>query len=209
MLSSPGAFQHDEQGIALGGRTLPVEVVGHGREEPWRDRDQTLASSLAGRDEDTSFADTQILETQPEDLASARPAKQHRVGHRPITSHSQRRDQRINCRRGQHPRKRARCAHHRKATTSPAVHRATSSQTARDNIHRDVRIATDDEIVEKATNTRQAPGNSPCRQTGLAVQANDVAAQSRPALNGKKLEDVSRRHPARRLADDLEEDLQV
>ncbi len=76
-------------------------------EEPGRDRHQPLVTTLAVGDEDATLGHPQVLQPQPEHLAAAQPAQQHRGDHGPVPVGAQRPGEGVDLGRGQNPRQRA------------------------------------------------------------------------------------------------------
>lgn len=141
-LASPRAFQHHERRVARRVWAFQLEILSDPGGELRRDWDHPLAASLALGNEHPAFTDSQILQTQTEDLASSQPAQQHRVDHRPVAPRPQCCPQCGDRCRRQHTRQRPRGPHHRHAASTMPFPRSTSSQPARHRTRHDAGIAT-------------------------------------------------------------------
>ena len=199
-------LQHDEDTVRVDvGRTLVAQVVPDGSEERVGDRHQSLMTALAVDDEHRPVGDTDVAEAQPEHLAAAQPAEQHRQHHRPIPRRAQRRQQRVDLARREDPRQRPRHPHQRHRP-GPAT-RPASLQAAWHRVRRHRRVATSDEIGVEARHRRQPTSDRARRQTRLAIRH----ADHRPVatLMSEELEHVRRPHRHRIRVDHGEEHLQV
>ena len=108
------ALQHHEHPLGDRSRwSFVVEVTGHGDEETRRHRDRALMAALALRDEHPAFPRVQILQPQPQDLASAQAAQHHGLDHGPVPIPAQRRQQSIDFAGRQDPGQRPRGADQR------------------------------------------------------------------------------------------------
>ena len=210
-LAAAGTFQHHEH---LPGRghcgPFGFQVGAHGGEEPRRDRHYTLTAALALGHEQPPLAGAEVLQPQSEHFAAAQPAQHHRIHHGPVAVGPQRRPQRVDLGRREHPRQGAgRADQWHPAPATPCA-RPAGSQARRHRVAAHARVLPGAQIRIQAPHARQPPGDRPCRQARLAVlQPHDPLPAARGALRGQESEYIRSTHYGRLLANDLEEHLQV
>ena len=210
-LAAAGAFQHHEH-LPGRGRCGPFgfQVGAHGREEPRRDRHYPLTAALALGHEQPPLTGAEVLQAQAEHFAAAQPAQHHRIDHGPVAVGPQRRPQRVDLGRREHPRQGAGRADQRHPAPATPRARPAGSQAARHRVAVHARVLPGAQIRIQAPHARQPPGDRPCRQARLAVlQPHDPLPAARGALRGQESEHVRGSHHGRLLAHDLEEHLQV
>ena len=164
-------------------------------------------AALALDDEQRPVRDLDVGQAQPEHLAAAQPAEQHRQHHRPVPVRAQRR------RAARRPRpatgSSATCA--APAPTAPCrdrgrpARRVDSPRGTGFDSHAGVTAS--DQVRIEPRHRRQPPGDRARRQARLAIRH----PNHRPvaALMRQELEHVRRGHLDRVLVDDREERLQI
>jgi hypothetical protein len=220
LIHSPGrqrlpaarSLEGHEDPVAAGtGRPLSVQVGGHRGEEPARDRDQPLPPRLALDDEHPPLSDVQVLQAQPQDLAAAQPAEDHRRDHGPVPVRAQCRGQRIHLGRRQDPRQSPGSAHQR--DTLPGTRPfPPGRQPPRHRISRHVTAGLQER--EEARHDRQPPPDRGTShpgglQPGIHRLQCAVLAGPARALSGDERQHIGRPDLIGRLGNHREEHLQV
>jgi hypothetical protein len=162
-------------------------------------------TSLALGDEHPPGGDLQVFQPQPEDLAAAQSAEHHRLGHGSVPVRAQRREQRIDLIWLQDPRQGARGPHQRNTLPGTLAFPA-GGQTARHRVRLDVTAGLQER--EQPGHARQPPPHRPGRYPTVADGLQPLG-RATGVLRGHEREHVRRDDPARCLADDGEEHLQV
>src|SRR5215211_6155158 len=208
--TAPSALQHHEARLRRRvRRPLDLEILADRLKEPPRHRHDPLAAPHAVGDEQAPLPGVDIAEPQPQHLAAAQPAEQHRQHHRPVAPGPQRAKQRVDVGGREHPRQRPRRAH-QPHTTPPPTTRPAARQPTRHRIAHHPGIPPGEQKRKQARHAREPPGDRARRQPRLAILDPDhPLAEPGPALLGQEREHVRGRHIRRLLANNLEEHLQV
>ena len=138
--AAPGSLQHHEHPIGPRQRPLLIQVAPQGGEEPRRHRHYPLPPALAFGDEQPPLPGIDVLEPQTQHLAASQPAQHHRIDHRPVTVRAQRRPQRVDLARRQHPRQRPRGADQRHPALPMPSAGATRRQAGRNRVAGDAGV---------------------------------------------------------------------
>jgi hypothetical protein len=169
-----------------------------------------LVPALALGDEDPPLAQTKVLESEPQHLATAQAAEQHGLGHGPVPIGAQRRHQRLDLVGVQDARQAPHPAHERCAAFA-AVTVAPGGQATWHRIGDHTGVTSDDEISIEARHRGEAPLDGRGRQSRLAVgdPHHLLGTLPRAPLVGHEAQHVLGGHVGGLLADDPEEHAQV
>ena len=174
----------------------------------WRRWAATAAEVAASDPAACSFADLTLAEWMH--FAAAQPAQHHRIDHGPVAVSPQRRPQRVDLGRRQHPRQRAGRADQRHPAPATPRTRPAGSQAARHRVAAHAGVLPGAQVRIQAPHARQPPGDRPCRQARLAIlQPHHPPAMPGSTLSRQEPEHVRSRHLRRRLGHHPEEDLQI
>lgn len=140
-----------------------LQVGRDGREEAGRYGHQTLVTALALGDEHAVLTQTQVMQTQAQNLAATQSPEQHRLDHGPVTAGPQSSQKLAGLVRRQNPRQGVRSADQRDHTTAGPAR----GQAPRDRIATDVPAR--DEEGKQAADAGQSTLDRARRQALLPV----------------------------------------
>jgi hypothetical protein len=166
-------------------------------------------TALALGDEHALLSGAEVLQAQPEDLAAAQPAQQHRLDHGLVAPRAQCGHQRIDLLRVDHARQRARDSNERHASPGPVAGSA-QRQAARHRIPDHPGVASDDQVLIEPRDRGQTALDGARRQTRLPVlDPHDRRAPAGRPLARDEGQHVGGGDLGRIRLDDREEHLQI